>query len=127
MLLVLYWVLMSSPVPDHVVVKIVDELVDALVLVVLVVVELLFESAEEPLGGRIVGAAALGAMGRISPCFSQMPIHSGRRQWPPRSEWMIEASSFLRVAHACLSMLLASSAVGRCRCSGPRAPRRSSR
>ncbi len=47
-------------VPAKVAVKAVDEFVDALVLVVAVVVELLFEPAEEALGG-VIGATALGA------------------------------------------------------------------
>lgn len=55
------------PVPDQVVVEVVDEFVDALVLIVLVVVELLFEAAEEALGGGVVGRAALGAHGPCQP------------------------------------------------------------
>ncbi len=51
------------PVPDHVGMKVVDELVDALAVMVPVVEELLFETAEEAFGGRVVGAAALGAHG----------------------------------------------------------------
>ncbi len=55
------------PVPDQVGFEVVDEFVDALVLAVLVVVELLFEAAEEALGGSVVGRAALGAHGTCQP------------------------------------------------------------
>ncbi len=54
-------------VPHHVGFEVVAGLVDALLLSVPVVVELLFQSAEEPLGGRVVGAAALGAHGTGHP------------------------------------------------------------
>lgn len=55
------------PVPDHVGVEGVDELVDAVVPVVPVVVELLLQSAEEALGGSVARRAALGAHGTGQP------------------------------------------------------------
>ncbi len=55
------------PVPDHVGVEGVDELVDAVVPVVPVVVELLLQSAEEALGGGVARRAALGAHGTGQP------------------------------------------------------------
>ena len=55
------------PVPDQVGFEVVGEFVDVLVLVVQVVVELLFEAAEEALGGGVVGRAALGAHGPCQP------------------------------------------------------------
>lgn len=66
-------------VPAQVAVKAVDEFVDALVLVVAVVVELLFEPAEEALGGVIGATQPLALMNRVSPWCSQMRIHSGQQ------------------------------------------------
>lgn len=54
-------------IPDQIGFQGVDEFVDAVVLMVLVVVELLLQSAEEALGGGVVRRAALGAHGTRQP------------------------------------------------------------
>lgn len=55
------------PVPDHVLVQHADERVDRDTLEAPLVEELLFEPAEEPLGGRVVRAASLRAHGPGQP------------------------------------------------------------
>ena len=96
------------PVPDQVGFEVVGEFVDALVLVVQVVVELLFEAAEEALGGGVVGRAALGAHGPCQPvpfadrdpfgCFASMSFQQAHQYFS--AVW---ADGFPRSRHHAVS------------------------
>lgn len=78
MMLIPYSVLMRSS-RYHVMYSssIVGEPVDRDAREVALVEELLLETAEEPLRGRVVRAAAFALIERISPWPLQMRIHSG--------------------------------------------------
>ncbi len=68
------------PVPDHVAVQHVDEPVHRDAREAPFMEELLLETAEEPLRGRVLsGEQPFTLIERVRPCSLQMRIHSGHR------------------------------------------------
>ena len=75
-----YSVVMRSLWYQIVVVECADELIDALVMAVLVMVELLFGPAEEAFGGGVIGRAAFAAHGSgQSVTLADGYLHRGQR------------------------------------------------
>ena len=100
------------PIPDHVVAGHVDEPVHRDPGEAAFVEELLLETAEEPLRGRVVRTASLRAhrTRQVVVLADADPFRPPVVQ--PRSEWMIGFSPSPSVEHASASMPLANAAFG---------------